>query len=275
MNDEQVAYWNGPAAQRWTAYQQVLDHAIRRFGDAALDAADVRSGERALDIGCGCGDTALALGARVGVSGSVLGLDLSERMLARAKERATGRANLEFRQGDAAVIALPADFDLLFSRFGVMFFDDPDAAFANLRRTLRWNGRLSFVAWRVFTDNPWAHLPVQAVNRLVPEVVPPTSPDIPGPYAFADRDKVARILSTAGFHSITIDRFDAEVELGGDLETAVDFAIQAGPVSRLLGAAGPELLAQARSELRSVLAPHRSNHGFALAGSSWIVTARV
>jgi SAM-dependent methyltransferase len=273
VNEDQITYWNGPAAARWTAQQQLLDRALAPFGAAALQLAAAASGERALDIGCGCGDTALVLAERVGREGKVLGVDISAPMLARAKERALELPQLELLQADAATATFSPDYDLLFSRFGVMFFEDPTAAFGNLRSALRPSGRLTFVCWRAFEENPWANQPVAAVQRVLPHIVDTWTNDLPGPYAFADRDRVARTLSGAGFQAITIERFDTALTLpGGDLGSAVDFAIGAGPAARLLTGVAPELVAKVREELSREFA---AQGGAALQGSSWLVHARV
>lgn len=274
MNDEQIAYWNGVAGQRWTEQQVVLDRALAAYGRAAVDRATVRSGEHVLDIGCGCGETSLALSDAVGPPGSVFGIDISAPMLARARERAKGRANLTFAEADAAKIAYPRTFDLLYSRFGVMFFEDPVVAFRHLHTAAASGGRVSFVCWRSYEENPWATVPVEAVRHLVPEVQLPTE-DGPGPSAFADPAKVQRVMSSAGFRELAIERFDADVVLGsGDLEEAVEFAVRGGPASRLLAAATPEVQARGRDAVRRVLEPLRTANGFALPGSSWLVTAR-
>ena len=273
MNEEQIAYWNGPAAARWTTQQQVLDRALEPFSAAALQLAAADGGERAVDVGCGCGDTALALAERVGLSGRVVGIDVSGPMLARAKQRAAGLSQLEFLQADAATARFAPDHDLLFSRFGVMFFEDPIAAFANLRGALRATGRLTFVCWRAFDDNPWAKLPVAAVQRVLPQTQDTWNSDLPGPYAFADRDKIATTLSGAGFHAIGIERFDAAlIPPGSDLDSRVDFSINSGPAARLLTGAGPEIVAQVREELARSFA---AQGNLALTGSSWLVHATV
>jgi SAM-dependent methyltransferase len=274
MNDEQIAYWNGLAGQRWTEQQDVLDRALAAFGRAILERAAVRPGEHVLDIGSGCGATSLALSDAVGLTGNVLGVDISARMLARARQRAEGRSNLIFLEGDASSLEFSRKFELLFSRFGVMFFEDPVSAFGHLRNAAVRGGRLAFVCWRAYDDNPWASLPVDAVRHLVPDVALPTG-DSPGPYAFADPAKVQTILSNAGFGEIAIDRFDADVVLGdGELDEAVEFAVRGGPAARLLGAASPDVQARARDAVRRVLEPLRTATGFALPGSSWLVTAR-
>jgi SAM-dependent methyltransferase len=274
MNDEQIAYWNGQAGQRWTEEQVVLDRALAAFGRGALDRAGVALREHVLDIGCGCGDSSLALADRVGSGGAVVGIDISTQMLARARDRAQSRANLTFVHGDAATMAFPRPFDLLFSRFGVMFFEDPIATFTHLRSATTSGGRLTFVCWRAYEDNPWTAIPLNAVRRIVPEVTPPSS-DGPGPCAFADAAKVERILSSAGFRDIACDRFDADVVLAGDeLEDAVRFAVGVGPASRLLATAAPEAQLRAMDEVRRALESMRTPTGFVSSGSSWLVTAR-
>jgi ubiquinone/menaquinone biosynthesis C-methylase UbiE len=275
MNDEQVAYWNGPAGDRWTQQQLVLDRALAAYGRAVLERAAAKPGEQVLDIGCGCGDSSLVLSEQVGANGTVLGIDLSTPMLTRARERAQNRTNLTFLQGDASTMAFPRKFDLLFSRFGVMFFEDPTAAFKHLHAAAQSGGRLCFVCWRPFAENPWAALPVQAVRSVVPEVEP-FNQDAPGPYAFADSAKVERILTSAGFNNVVIDRFDADVVLAGDdLELATQFAVSAGPAARILATVGTDLQTRARDAVRRALESKRTPAGFALPGSGWLVTARV
>jgi ubiquinone/menaquinone biosynthesis C-methylase UbiE len=275
MNEEQVAYWNGPAGDRWTQQQLVLDRALAAYGRAVLERAAAKPGEHVLDIGCGCGDSSLALSEQVGDSGSVLGVDVSAPMLARARERAQMRMNLTFLHGDASAMAFPRKFNLLFSRFGVMFFEDPIAAFKHLHAAAQSGGRLAFVCWRPFEENPWAALPVQAVRSVVPEVEP-FKQDAPGPYAFADSAKVERILTSAGFTNVAIDRYDADVVLAGDdLEAAAQFAVSAGPAARILATVSPDLQARAKEAVRRVLESKRTPTGFALPGSGWLVTARV
>jgi ubiquinone/menaquinone biosynthesis C-methylase UbiE len=283
MNDEQTAYWNGPAGERWTEHQVALDRALAAFGHAAVELAAAAPGEHVLDIGCGCGDTSLLLADRVGASGSVLGIDLSQRMLARARQRAAGRSNLTFMEGDATSVRFvrnasgegtSAAFDILFSRFGVMFFEDPIRAFNHLHSAAKSGSRLVFVCWRAFEENPWAAIPLNAVRQLVPETqsVPD---DRPGPYAFADPAKFKSILESTRFHEITVERFDADVVLaGGDLEEAVEFAVSSGPAARLLANAAPAVKEQAQGAVRRVLEPLRTATGFALPGSAWLVSAR-
>jgi ubiquinone/menaquinone biosynthesis C-methylase UbiE len=275
MNEEQRVYWNGPAGQRWVAQQAALDRTLHAFGRAALKLAAVQPGERVLDVGCGCGDSALELAEHVGTAGHVTGIDISDTMLARARERAQQTPQVSFSEADAALFRSPngASFDLVFSRFGVMFFADPEAAFRNFRQLLAATGRLVFVCWRDFADNPWAGVPFESVRRVVPSAESLADGDAPGPYAFADERRLARIMSAAGFQQQDIQRFDTAVILGRDVEQAVDFALQVGPASRALQTAAPGAQAQAREELARALAAYAGPNGVELPGSAWLVRA--
>jgi ubiquinone/menaquinone biosynthesis C-methylase UbiE len=278
VRDEQVEYWNGPAAERWIRYQSALDHALRSYGNAALEMAAARYQERALDVGCGCGDSALALAEQVGPDGLVIGVDVSSAMLVRARERTKQVPQLQLIEADAATFRPEPPstrFDLIFSRFGLMFFSDPTAAFRHLHSLLREHGRLAFVCWRSFADNAWASVPFELVQKSLP---PSAANDIdieqaPGPYSLADVSKLRQLLESTGFRDIEVERYDAMVIMAGDLERAIDFSINAGPAARLLLGAAPEIIQRAHDELARALAPHRVEGGYGLAGSSWLVRA--
>jgi ubiquinone/menaquinone biosynthesis C-methylase UbiE len=275
VNEEQIEFWNGPGAARWTVHQVALDHALRTFGEAAIARAAVREGEYVLDVGCGCGDSTLSLAGRVGTAGSVTGIDVAAPLLARARQRASALGQVRFIQGDAAALTLPAEHDLIFSRFGVMFFSDPVRAFTQLRGALRPRGRVAFVCWRAFTDNPWATIPFESILEEFPDAQPTAAEGAPGPFAFADRAKLEQILSAAGFRSIAIERFDEPLIMSeGSLSDAVDFAINTGPVARLLVDASPEALARVRDGMARTLAQHHDASGVRLMGSVWLVTAQ-
>src|ERR1700755_3166224 len=213
-NADRVADWNGQSGERWIAHQAQLDARLAVFGQAAIEAAAPDTGERVLDVGCGAGASSLALAARVGAGGQVLGVDISEPLIGRARALAPQDTPALFRVADASSAELPEGaFDILFSRFGVMFFDDPTAAFAHMRRALRPGGRVAFVCWRSAAENDWVRLPMGALKGILAPSAPP-DPEAPGPFSFGDRGRVSRILTAAGFADIAIAPFDASVPFG-------------------------------------------------------------
>jgi SAM-dependent methyltransferase len=274
---DQVAYWNGPAGERWTREQEGFDGLLRPFGQAALDAANVAAGEAVADVGCGCGDSSLALSAIVGSRGHVVGVDVSAPMLARAKERCARCPNASFVLGDASSGLLPrGGFDLLFSRFGVMFFQDPTRAFARLRDALRADGRIAFVCWRALSDNPWASVPFDAVADVLgrPE---PQAADEPGPFAFGDPGRVRGILESAGLREIKVEPFDRPVVFGasGFRDDAVDEIVRLGPVARLLVERNQSDIDRALMAIRGVIPDYeRPEGGVHFPAAVWVVTGR-
>src|SRR5207237_2709807 len=190
----------GALGQRWVAMRQEIDRLVVPFGNAALEAAAPQPGERAIDIGCGCGDTAIEIARMVGAAGAVLGIDVSRPMLAVARSRGAlaNCAHLTFRDGDASEAALPSNTDLLFSRFGVMFFSQPAPAFSHLRKSLRAGGRCVFVCWRTPRDNPWAMTPLAAARTAMGVTHEPADPNATGPFAFTDEVRLRDSITLAG-----------------------------------------------------------------------------
>ncbi|MGN6308579.1 MAG: class I SAM-dependent methyltransferase [Xanthobacteraceae bacterium] len=276
-NADQVAYWNGRAGQRWASQQAVQDTIFIPVTELLIEHAKPQSGERVIDVGCGCGDTSIAFGRRVGASGHVLGVDISEQMLARAREVAPANLPVEFALADATAYPFKAGAaDLLVSRFGVMFFAEPARSFANLRKGLRSGGRLTFICWRGPKENPWLMVPLQAVYRHVPRL-PPVGPEDPGPFAFASSDRVERILREAGFADIHIAPHDLSLDIaaGGGFESAVETAVIIGPANRALEEAAPEARTAAVEAVRHDLKPFAKGDGVWLGGAIWIVSATV
>jgi SAM-dependent methyltransferase len=274
-NAQQITYWNEQGGPRWVKLQEALDRQLASFGYVVMDRLAIGSGERVLDVGCGCGETSLELGRRVGASGSVLGVDISTIMLERAQERGKSVANVRFLVADAQTYPFEAGaFDAIFSRFGVMFFNDPPAAFTNLARALKPGGRIGFHCWKALADNPWMTVPFFAALQHVPPPTPPP-PNAPGPFAFADADRVRGILTDAGFAEIDFEsRSDAMGVGSGSLDEAADFALQMGPASIAIREAAPETIAKVRASVREALAPYKTGDGVRLATASWVVTAR-
>ena len=276
LNADQIAYWNGPAGQRWTDRQASQDVLLAPVSELLIDRAGVKAGERIIDVGCGCGGTAIALAQLVGPSGQVLGIDISAPMLARARQVAPAGLPVEFVLADATVFPFaPESFDLLASRFGVMFFADPVLAFANMRRALRPSGRLAFACWREPRENPWMMAPLQAVYRHVPKL-PPQGPDDPGPFAFASEARVHRILGEAGFTGIGMEAcsFSLDIAIGRGLDAAVEAVLEIGPAHRALEGHPDEVREAAKNSIRETLTPFTRGNAVTLGGSIWIVTAR-
>jgi SAM-dependent methyltransferase len=275
-NSEQIAEWNGALGQRWVAMQEVIDRIVVPFGNAALKAAAPQPGERVIDIGCGCGATSIEIARIVGAAGMVLGIDVSLPMLevARSRGALANCPHLAFQGGDASEAALPANTDLLYSRFGVMFFGQPSQAFRHLRESLRAGARCVFVCWRTPRDNPWAMTPLSAARTAMGIAPAPADPDAPGPFAFADEERLRAILSGAGFGTIEVQRFDSVVALGATPRSAAEAAVQIGPVFRLVREVGAEHLPIILDAVERTLAPLAAPDGrVSLKGSTWIVSA--
>ncbi len=278
-NAQQIEYWNEQRGRTWVEQQNLIEAQLAPLGRRAMDRAAPRPGERVLDVGCGCGQTSLELARRVAPGGSVLGADVSSVMLAYAREqaRAAGVANVRFEEADGQTHAFPAaTFDLLFSRFGVMFFADPRAAFANLLGALRPGGRVSFVCWRTLPENPWMAVPLMAAFQHIPPP-PIPGPEDPGPFSFADRERVGRILTGAGFADVAFEAVDQNLLLGGGaaVDKVVEFLLQLGPTAAALREAGPaktaEVAAAVADSLRSY---HVAGEGVRMASATWVVSAR-
>lgn len=245
---------------------------------ASVIAAIPSDARRVLDVGCGGGDTTLEIARRAGPSGSAVGLDISLPLLARALGRVfdTGVANASFTRADAQTASLPEGmFDILFSRFGVMFFHDPQAAFTNLRRALKKGARLTFLCWAPLAENPWANVPLAAVSTLVP-LPPPPPPGTPGPFAFADPARVRLFLEGAGFSEVRFEKLERTLAVGGGLgldETA-QFMTRVGPAARLIASAAPEVLPAAIAAIREAIGAYQTPEGLRMASATWIVTGR-
>ena len=275
FNEEQRERWNGIDGEYWASHQDHLDRTLAPVLGPLLEFAAPRAGSTAIDVGCGCGATTLELARAVGPSGRVVAIDLSGPMLELAAERLRKFPNATCRLGDATQLPLhDLGADLIVSRFGVMFFGDPVAAFANLRTGLAVGGRLRFACWRPIHENPWLQIPLHAVYEHVPRL-PKPDPEEPGPFAFADTARVTRILTAAGFTAPSFTPLDIEMDIaaGGTLEDAVIQSSAMGPAKRALADQPDDIRAAAIESIRRALTPYASAAGVKLPGAVWLVAA--
>jgi SAM-dependent methyltransferase len=273
-NAAQIDYWNKTVGRTWAQFQDQLDRQIAPLGLEALRVLAPQAGERVLDVGCGCGQTTLDLAVRVGPEGHVTGVDISEPMLdvALGREIPQGAARPEFIRTDAQTADLGEGvFDAVFSRFGVMFFSDPAAAFANLRTALKPGGRLAFVCWRPYAENLWMRAPMDAAQPFLPPM-PASDPAAPGPFAFADPQRVRSILTSAGYDDVTIEPFDALIG-GASIADTLRLTFQVGPLGSALRAE-PQLAAVVGEAVRAVLERFETPRGVEMPAAVWLVQAR-
>src|SRR3954454_17156038 len=279
-NEEAVEAWNGVLFDRFVRFRRILVEGLGAHGEVALALDPPAAGERVLDIGCGFGDTSLAMAELVGPRGSVQGFDVAERFveLARAEAAEAGVANVEFEVGDLQVTEFEREFDYAFSRMGTMFFANPVPAMRNVREALAPGGRLCIVVWRRKLENDWMHRAERVVERFVEEDDDSEEPTCgPGPFSMGDADVTSQILLSAGFEDVSLRRCDIPIEIGADLDEAVSFAMALGPageVTRLAGEEAEQLWPTIAAALREALAEFEGPDGVRAPASTWIVSAR-
>lgn len=275
-NDAQIEYWNGPAGQKWVDQSDRLDQMLAPFADKVLETAAIIEGERPMDVGCGAGALTLAATVMAGGAAGAMGVDVSEPLLQLARQRAAQQGSAAtFERADASNFSAKAKFDVVISRFGVMFFEDPTAAFANIRHQIQPTGRMTFICWQAVHLNDWAFAPLQAALPLLKEPLPQPDPTAPGPFAFSDRDRVESILAGAGWQDITVEPFAPQIALpGDDVTSSARFMLQLGPLSRLIAAQDldPEPIEAALEER---LSENLTADGRIMMNSAcWVVSAK-
>jgi SAM-dependent methyltransferase len=276
-NEQQTEQWNGVESNHWVENAERYDRQLAPFAGALFDGLMLAGTERVLDVGCGCGATTITAALR---ARHAVGLDLSGPMLAVARSRAAdaGVANVEFVEADAQVHRfVPASFDVVVSRFGVMFFDDSTAAFANLRVALADDGRLVFVCWRPLDANEWLLVPglAAAAHVALPDL---GGDNAPGMFSLADNDALRGVLGDAGFNTIEMEPFDTTITLGGGgtVDETLDYLLGTGIARALLDTATPDAREHAINAVRASLAEHyEAGLGVRLGASAWLVSALV
>lgn len=272
-NAEQAREWNGDNGRHWVEHNQRYESILHAFDRPLLQAAELHADDRVLDLGCGCGQTTFEA-ARLVPDGAVTGLDLSEPMLELARHRSgrTHSAEVTFEQADAQIHPFtPAGYDAAVSRFGVMFFADPSAAFTNIATALRPGGRLAFVCWQPPDRNPWFRKTAGTLAEYVD--FPDESEDACGPFSLTDPARIREVLAGTGFVDVDISAITEPMRTADDVEDAIDFICE-GSMATTLTEAGPEIKARALDAVRTALAPHDTEDGLVLPGYAWLVTAR-
>ena len=280
-NATQIEFWNGETGRNWVTHDALMEAMLQPLGESVMDALAPQPGEHVLDIGCGCGHTSLSLADRVGAEGSVTGIDISAPMLAVAShlsaEHRRESTSIQFVEADAQTHAFePERYDAVFSRFGVMFFEDPVAAFANIRCTLRTSGRLAFCCWQPRAVNPFMTVPAMAALELLP-APPEMPPRAPGPFAFEEADYVTEVLTSAGFESPVVTPLQQPLTFGRGLSLTdiVERLVQIGPIAQMVRDAPKDLQQPVRDKVVDAVEPFYSEDtGMTLDGQFWQVTAR-
>ncbi|MCJ2082225.1 class I SAM-dependent methyltransferase [Methylobacterium sp. J-090] len=281
----QGEYWNGDAGARWARHQATFDRVFTPLTERLFARAALRPGDAVLDVGCGAGATTLRAADAVGPSGRVTAADVSAPLLAvtarRAQARPPGGAPIALVEADAQTHPFTdGAFAHLISRFGIMFFDDSTAAFANLHRALRPGGRLTVLCWRPLVENAWIAEPLGLIRALVPEPEP-TPPDAPGPFRFAEAERLRAVLAAAGFGEIGFETVDEELVLGRSetgsaraaAEAAAAFALDLGPASRLVRDQPPTIRERALDLVLRDFEGRAVDGTVRLGAACWLVTA--
>src|SRR5690348_14897497 len=272
-NEEQTKFWNGIAGRAWADTQPLLDRALNPFEDLLVNAVAAKSARRVLDVGCGAGTTTLAIAELLGANGRCIGIDVSEPMIALARTRAERvDSTAHFICADAQIHAFePADFDMVVSRFGVMFFDNPVGAFANLRHTAKDGAELRFLAWRSPAENPFMTTAERAAAPLLPNI-PARDPDAPGQFAFAGRRRVNRILEESGWNEIDIRPLDVSCKFPE--KELVRYFTQLGPLGRVLHDVDEPTRTRVVEEVRAAFAAYVQGDEVRFNAAAWMVRAR-
>lgn len=271
--DEQARLWNGPSGRAWVDTQATLDHLFQPLEDLLVEAASASPGSRVLDIGCGTGSTTLAVARLQGLQGNCVGIDISEPMIATARSRAEREGSpASFICANAQTFAFePASFDRFMSRFGVMFFDDPVRAFANLLHAASDGAELRFIAWRSAAENPFMTTAERAAAPLLPDL-PARRPDAPGQFAFADRQRVHAILEESGWTGIDIQPIDVPCSLPE--KDLPGYLSRLGPVGNALQQADDRTRAQVLATVRTAFDPFVHGDEVRLGAACWMIVAR-
>jgi SAM-dependent methyltransferase len=270
----QTEFWNGTVGAQWVERAPILDLMLAPMTAPVMDALALKPGMRVVDIGCGNGTTTMLLARRVSFEGAAIGVDISTPLVNLAAKRiGQAASNARVYDVDAATMDFPGTpFDAAFSRFGVMFFEQPQPALANIRKQMKPGAKLAFVCWRGMDENPWNKIPMQAVAGMLKEPPPPPDPHAPSPVAFADPVRTRGLLEGAGWRDVTIDKWDGELVIGANTKEAASF-MGGMLVSRMVQEQGLDPQA-AMARIAEALKVLETPKGLSAHGACWIVTAK-
>lgn len=274
-NQTEREFWAAEGPQQYVEHGDRWETMMAPFGAAMFDVVALQPGERVLDVGCGWGATTVEAADRVAPTGSVVGIDFAAQMLARAARRTADLANVTLLEADAQTHPFePASYDAVISRFAAMLFDDPPAAFANLHRALRPGGRLAFVCWQDPLKTEWVAVAMAAAVPLVGRPPDMGEPGAPGPFAFADGDRVRRLVAAGGFDEVTLEPVIRPQRIADNADDAVAFVRSLPETRQLLNGVPKDTVAKVTGALRDAFTPHAGPHGVVTDATAWLVTAR-
>jgi ubiquinone/menaquinone biosynthesis C-methylase UbiE len=278
-SNEFVDFWNDVLVPKFTKYRHILVGGLTHHSEKIFPKLEIREGDRAVDVGCGFGDTAIQIAERVGPNGSVLGMDCCDAFLefGRADAKAAGVTNVSFVAGDVQNYPFEPVHDFCFSRFGTQFFENPVAGLRSMRTSLKPGGIMTMIVWRSIDDNPWLGMPKQVILQHLPPPGEDARTCGPGPFSMANQEMVSKQLQIAGYDEIEFERIDAPLMVGDTLDDAVNFQLALGPAGEVYREAGVE--AEKKHDeivaaLRSELSEYVTDEGVIMDSSSWKIRAR-
>ena len=278
-DSEFVQFWNEVLAPKFIKFKHILVDGLSQHSAAVFPTLPVRAGDRVLDVGCGFGDTAVLLARRVGLSGSVLGVDCCDAFLDYARRAADAKRieNVEFMRGDAEIALPRGEFDFVFARFGTMFFANPVAGLRNMRRALKPGGRMVHIVWRNREDNPWLSMAKEIVLDYLPQPGDDALTCGPGPFSMSNPDTITAMMKSAGYEDIELTRVDSPVLVGNDVRDAIAFQLAIGPAGEVFREAGDKA-EEMREQIETALAKainqqKKSADGIVMDSSSWVISA--
>ena len=276
INSKQKEFWSGSGGDVWVDKQSEMDIMLNPLGTSAINKLDLSGVTKIIDIGCGCGATTLEIAQQL-KSGEIIGVDISEPMLDKATQNASDLSllNASFQVLDVQVDDMPSDYEIAFSRFGVMFFEDPYQAFSNINNSLKENGQLCFVCWQNPSLNPWQSLSIQVIKEFLDLPSPPAKS--PGPFAFEDKNYIKEILDQSNFKDIEIDDNQEDIVMfsGKSIEEACEDYLTINPVvTEMLKNSKEELKDEILQALILKFSQFHNGDGLLFPSATWIVTAR-